>query len=42
MDAEDVLGPDHQDDPMTIEDAQLSDHKKGYQMRIVVQVVARK
>ena len=28
MDAEDVLGPDHQDDPMTVEDAQLSDHKK--------------
>ena len=28
MDAEDVLGPDHQDDPMTVEDAQLSDLKK--------------
>ena len=28
MDAEDVLGPDHQDDPVTVEDAQLSDHKK--------------
>ena len=28
MDAEDVLGPDHQDDPMTNEDAQFSDHKK--------------
>ena len=28
MDAEDVLGPDHQDDPMSVEDTQLSDHKK--------------
>ena len=28
MDAEDALDPEHQDDPMTLDDAHLSDHKE--------------